>query len=123
DREPVGLRLAEPSPAADRLLAAIGADTVCCLTAWNPRSRRWPATRNMAAHQRLRRDLARRRLSSLPPLGAPDLRRCRAEPGFAVLGITREMAIGLAETYGQYGIVFYERGGEAELILTRLALR
>jgi hypothetical protein len=123
DGEPVGLRLHEHSPEADALLDSLGADTLCCLTAWNPCSRRYPATRNMAAHQRLRRDLARRGWPALPHLGVPDQRGWRAEPGFAIPGITKEKATGLAETYGQFGIVFYERGGVAELILTRRALR
>lgn len=123
DSEPVGLRLNEHHPEADALLNAAGATTLCCISAWNPCSRRYPATRNMTAHQRLRRDLARRGWTALPHLGVPDRRGWKAEPGFAVIGIPRQRAIGLAETYGQYGIVFYERGGVAELMLTRLALR
>lgn len=122
-RAPVGLRLNEPSADADALLEAFDAQTLCCVNAWNPCSRRLPATRNMAAHQRLRRDLARHGWPALPHLGVPDQRGWRAEPGFAVIGIGKEKAIGLAQTYGQYGIVFYEHAGEAELMLTRLALR
>ena len=123
DGEPVGLRLHEASPAADALLRKLKASSLCCLNAWNPRSRRLPVVRNMAAHQRLKRDLLQRGWTALPHLGVPDRRDWRAEPGFAVLDVEREKAIRLAETYGQYGVVFYERGSEAELILTRLALR
>lgn len=123
DSEPVGLRLHETSAAADALLKRLKASSLCCLNAWNPRSRRLPVARNMAAHQRLKRDLMLRGWPALPHLGVPDRRNWRAEPGFAVLDIEKEKAVSLAEAYGQYGIVFYARGGEAELILTRRALR
>lgn len=121
--EPVGLRLHETSTEADALLKKLRAANLCCLNAWNPRSRHLPVARNMAAHQRLKRDLKLRGWTALPHLGVPDRRNWRAEPGFAVLGIAKEKAVSLAEAYGQYGVVFYERGGEAELVLTRLALR
>ncbi len=123
DGEPVGLRLHEASSEADALLRRLQAERLCCLNAWNPRSRQLPVTRNMAAHQRLKRDLMQRGWMALPHLGVPDRRNWRAEPGFAAIGIDKEKAASLAEAYGQYGIVFYERGGAAELILTRLALR
>lgn len=121
--DPIGLRLHEANAGADALLAALKANTLCCMSAWNPRSRPLPAGRNMAAHQRLKRDLERRGWAALPHLGVPDQPGWRAEPGFAVIGIDKEKAVSLAEAYGQYGVVFYERSNEAELILTRLALR
>lgn len=123
DGEPIGLRLHEASAEADALLKRLRAASLCCLNAWNPRSRHRPVARNMAAHQRLKRDLLRRGWMTLPHLGVPDRRNWRAEPGFAVLDVEKEKAIRLAETYGQYGVVFLVRGGAAELILTRLALR
>lgn len=121
--ELIGLRLDQPSPPADALLKAVQATTLCCLNAWNPRSRMQPVSRNLAAHQRLRRDLAARGWRALAHIGVPDRSDWRAEPGFAVLDIDKEKAVGLAQTYGQYGVVFYQRGGAAELLLTRLALR
>ena len=123
DGEPIGLRVHETSNAADALLKTLKASSLCCLNAWNPRSRSLPVARNMAAHQRLKRDLMLRGWTALPHLGVPDRRNWRAEPGFAVIDMEKEKAIRLAETYGQYGVVFYMRGTEAELILTRLALR
>lgn len=123
DGDLIGLRLEEPSNSADVLLAQMQARTLCCVNAWNPRSQRWPVTRNMAAHQRLRRDLENRGLRILAHVGVPDQRDWRAEPGFAVFDIDKEKAIRLAEAYGQYGVVYYQLGGAAELLLTRHALR
>ena len=40
-----------------------------------------------------------------------------------MLDLETEKAAGLAQTYGQFGMVRYSRGGIAELILTRLALK
>lgn len=122
DRTLIGLRLDEPSAQADAFLRRCKAQSLTCLNAWNPRSKRWPVTRNMAAHEGLRRDLRARGYTALPQLGVPDRRIWRPEPGFAVLDLETEKAIALAERHGQFGIVRYKRGGIAELILTRLAL-
>lgn len=119
----IGLRLEENSPPADALLDGLQARSMYCLNAWNPRSRRQPVTRNMAAHQRLRRDLRQRGLRLLAHIGVPDRPDWKPEPGFAVLDLDQQKAIRLAETYGQCGLVCYERGGVAALLLTRHALR
>lgn len=117
----LGLRLDDPSAQADAFLRRAKAQTITCLNAWNPRSRILNVTRNMAAHQRLRRDLAG--YTTLPHLGVPDRPTWRPEPGFAVLDLETEKAMALAQRHGQFGLVRYERGGAAELLLTRLALR
>lgn len=119
----LGLRLGSRSPDADRLLQHVGATSLCCLNAWNPLSRRQPVTRNMAAHLRLKRDLAARGLRALAQTGIPDSPLWLPEPGFAILDLETEKAIRLAETYGQYAVVCYRRGGTADLLLTRLARR
>lgn len=119
----IGLRLDEPSLQADAFLRRRKARSITCLNAWNPRSRPLPVSRNMAAHQRLRRDLASRGLVALPHIGVPDRRSWKPEPGFAVLDLETEPAVSLAEAYGQFGIVQYAFGGVAELVLTRVALR
>lgn len=123
DGEIVGLRLDDTSAQADALLRLCKAVSITCINAWNPLSRRIDVSRNMAAHQRLRRDLTMRGLRHLPHLGVPDSPLWRPEPGFAVLDLATEKAIGLAQTYGQYGVVRYARGGIAELILSRWASR
>ena len=119
--ELLGLRLEESSAQADAFLRRTKAQSITCLNAWNPRSRVLNVTRNMAAHQRLRRDLAE--FVALPHLGVPDSPTWRPEPGFAVLELETEKAMTLAHRHGQFGIVRYERGEIAELILTRLALK
>lgn len=121
DDEILGLRLDEPSPQADTFLRRAKARSITCLNAWNPRSRPLPVTRNIAAHQRLRRDLGD--YTTLPQLGVPDRPVWQPEPGFAVLDLETEKAMALAQRHGQFGLVRYERGGVAELLLTRLALR
>jgi len=117
----LGLRLDDTSAQADAFLRRARATSITCLNAWNPRSRVLNVTRNMAAHQRLRRDLAG--YIALPQLGVPDRPTWRPEPGFAVLDLETEKAMALAQRHGQFGLVRYERGGVAELLLTRLALR
>lgn len=117
----IGLRLNESSLQADAFLRRCRAQSLTCLNAWNPRSKRWPVSRNMAAHQGLRRDLATRGYVALPQLGVPDRRNWRPEPGFAVLDLEMPKAMTLAERHGQFAVVHYPRGGVAELILTRLA--
>jgi hypothetical protein len=121
DGDLLGLRLDETSPQADAFLRHAKAQSLTCLNAWNPQSRARTVTRNMAAHQRLRRNLAG--MAALPHLGVPDSPHWRPEPGFAVLDLETEKAMALAQRHGQFGIVRYERGGVAELMLTRLALR
>ena len=121
DRSLLGLRLDDPSAQADAFLRHAKAQSITCLNAWNPQSRVLNVTRNMAAHQRLRRDLAD--YIALPHLGVPDRSTWRPEPGFAVLDLETEKAMALAQRHGQFGIVRYERGCVAELLLTRLALR
>lgn len=121
DESLIGLRLEDTSAQADAFLRRAKAQTITCLNAWNPRSIQLPVTRNMAAHQRLRRDLAD--YIALPHLGVPDRSTWRPEPGFAVLDLETEKAMALAQRHGQFGLVRYERGGVAELLLTRLALR
>lgn len=120
DESLLGLRLDQTSLQADAFLRRAKASSITCLNAWNPKSRPLHVIRNMAAHQRLRRELAD--YIALPHLGVPDRPTWRPEPGFAVLDLETEKAIALAERYGQFGMVRYERGGIAELILTRLAL-
>lgn len=119
----IGLRLGAACPDADALLRRLGAASLTCLNAWNPRSRPRPVTRNMAAHLRLQRDLAARGLRALPHTGVPDSPHWAPEPGFAVLDLDEEKAMALAERYGQFGIVQYRRGGVADLLLTRHARR
>jgi hypothetical protein len=123
DGTQIGLRIGSANPEADLLLRQLKAATLCCVNAWNPLSRSRPAARNMAAHLRLRRDLARRGLLALPHTGVPDSPHWRPEPGFAVLGLNEKKAIRLAEAYGQHGLVFHRLGGRAELLLTRHAVR
>jgi len=74
DCEMLGLRLNENSPQADAFLKTAKAQSITCLNAWNPQSRVLNVTRNMAAHQRLRRDLAA--YIVLPHLGVPDRLLC-----------------------------------------------
>lgn len=121
DESLLGLRLEYTSAQADAFLRRAKASSITCLNAWNPRSIQLPVTRNMAAHQRLRRDLAG--YTALPHLGVPDRSTWRPEPGFAVLDLETEKAMALAQRHGQFGLVRYERGGVAELLLTRLAQR
>lgn len=107
------LRVGEPNPALDRLLAGAGVASAAFLTAANPRSERRPAEENRAALARLERSL-----------GRPFLRgegrsadRSWREPSLLVLGIPRGEAEALGREYAQNAIVFVEKGRAPELVV------
>lgn len=79
------------------------------LTAWNPGEER-PHAQNVAANERLRRDLVERGLDHAPAIGAsPD--GTWSEDGFAVSGLGHADAVALGAHYGQLAI--YEVTGSS----------
>lgn len=114
------LRIDEPCPPLDELLHSHGADTAAYITAWNPWSQMQSPEFNAGANARLEKDL-----NNLPHvvivlngMGVDPSGKWPGEESVLAIGINLEMAMELAECYGQNAFVFYRQGNKAELVLT-----
>ena len=111
------LRIGEPSPRLDALLAAEGATAAAYLTAANPRSEPRTDAQNRSAGATLDELLA----SAGYPRYAGEARdpenERAAEPSVLVIGIYRANAATLGRLFGQNAIVFVEKGRPPELVI------
>jgi len=111
------LRIGEPSPRLDALLAAEGATAAAYLTAANPRSEPRTDAENRSAGAALDELLARSGYPRYAGEGRdPDNKRA-AEPSVLVVGIYRDNAATLGRLFGQNAIVFVEKGRPPELVI------
>jgi Protein of unknown function (DUF3293) len=117
DRQVV-LRVGEPNPELDQLIASEGATTAAFVTAANPRGEPRSVTENGVANAALQSFVA---AAGYPhfwgegrdPFGS------WAEPSFLVIGIYRANAEALGQLFEQNAIVFCEVGRVPELIILR----
>ena len=111
------LRIGEPSPRLDALLAAEGATAAAYLTAANPRSEPRTDAQNRSAGATLDELLA----SAGYPRYAGEARdpenERAAEASVLVIGIYRANAATLGRLFGQNAIVFVEKGRPPELVI------
>ena len=111
------LRIGEPSPRLDALLAAEGATAAAYLTAANPRSEPRTDAENQSAGATLDELLA----SAGYPRYAGEARdpenQRAAEASVLVIGIYRDNAATLGRLFGQNAIVFVEKGRPPELVI------
>ena len=111
------LRIGEPSPRLDALLAAEGATAAAYLTAANPRSEPRTDAQNRSAGATLDELLA----SAGYPRYAGEARdpenQRAAEASVLVVGIYRANAATLGRLFGQNAIVFVEKGRPPELVI------
>lgn len=107
------LRVGEPHPWLDALLAARGLDEYVWITAANPEGARL----DDAGNRRRLHDLAGRlsRFRLLPGVGVADAGDWPDEPALLALGLGREEGLALARAFGQRAILHGRRGGAAEL--------
>lgn len=117
----VALIIGERNPALDKLLLRLAAQSLCCVTAWNPKSRRLQRTANKGANRRMAARLKRLHIRWRRHIGEPATGSWPREEGFALLDCPKEKAERLIAAFGQFGLVYAERGRAPELILTRLA--
>ena len=109
-------RIGQSDPGLDALMASRGVRQGVFIVAWNPGSRRRDDAANRAAHARLVRVLAERRLAWLPHTGrGTDGWR---EEGCFVFGLDDAGARALALQFGQIAVVRIARGETAALLLT-----
>jgi hypothetical protein len=114
---PAGATWVRPGAAADPALRPAG-----IVTAHNPASDPETTERqNRSAQAALLRELRLRRISFFPALAIPSGPNAErwTEPGFAVVDVDREMAVGLGARFGQNAIVWIDRAGHVSLVATR----
>lgn len=109
------LRVDQPNPALDALLAARGVTQGAIITAWNPRSQWSPPAENEARGRELAATVAKRGLASLPSIARGDEARW-TEPGLLVLGIAPEDAAALGRDVEQNAVVTVTRGEPPRLV-------
>lgn len=110
-----GIRLGEPCPRLDAVLAAHGVKCWAYVTAWNPRSQPLPAAVNAARHADLLARVAQLGYRVFPGRGQPDSGDWIPEESLLILGITEAAALALGAQFGQHAIVVGESGGSAGL--------
>lgn len=111
----VVIRIGEPNPALDALLA--GAGRAAFLTAANPGSERRSDEENRCSLIALREALDAAGWRALEGEGRDPKGAWRAERSFLVLGISHDQALELARRFGQNGFVWCERGAAPQLVL------
>lgn len=112
----VSVEVGRTHPALDSWVGDYQLSSWCFVTAWNPRAelcdRRENARANVALFMALQGD-------GHPTVSAtaqPRTGDWPVEPGFVVVGVTRDEAVTYARRYGQLACVFGEVGGPAELV-------
>lgn len=110
------IRIGEQQPALDAWLRDCDLASWCFITAWNPgakqRDRRENARANVTLFLELQGD-------GHPAVAATSRSRSGDwpdEPGFVVLGLTREQARVYANRFGQRAVVFADSEAVAELL-------
>lgn len=111
----VEIRPEQVSEDLEQFLDAGGLETWAHVTAYNPRSVRLTDDENARRHDDLRRALEVLGFAHYPGTGRGD--DGWTEPGFLVLGISREDAAQLGEEFDQNAIVFGVRSKPAEIVV------
>jgi len=114
-----GIRLGEPCPRLEALLAAYGSTCWAYVTAWNPRSQSVPAAVNAARHAELLAHAMRSGYPVFPGRGVPDSGDWVPEESLLILGMTEAAALALGAQFGQQAVVVGKAGGCAELRWTK----
>ncbi len=110
-----GIRLGEPCPRLDELLAKYGVDDWAYVTAWNPRSQPLHAALNAVRNAELRARIAELGYPVVAGRGQPDSGDSVAEESLLVFGIDQAAALALGAQFEQRAVVAGVRGGVAGL--------
>jgi hypothetical protein len=111
------IRIGEPNPDLDELLAAEGAATAAYVTAANPRGEAKTAWQNEIANAALVQTQTEAGYACFEGEGRDPLGRWTPERSVLVIGIARPDAEGVGRAFGQNAIVFVEKGRAPELVL------
>lgn len=112
------IRIGEPAPQVDALLAAHGLTSAAFLTAANPLAKPLDAAQNARRNAELRRRAEAAGARALTGEGRAE-DGAWAEPSFLVLGLSRAQADALADRFEQAAYVLLEHGRPPELVLRR----
>jgi hypothetical protein len=115
----LALRVGHRSAQLDDLLAAQGATTWAYVTAFNPGSRLLPINDNVRRHRELESLVASLGFEWYRGEGIGGDHQWPPEASLLVLGIGRADAMRLGSRFGQFAVVFGERGHEAELVVCK----
>jgi hypothetical protein len=110
-----GIKLDEPCPQLDALLATHAATQWAYVTAWNPRSQLLSAENNAARHEELLVQVVRLGYPVITGRGQPADADWVAEESLLILGIEENAAVLLGARFGQHAIVVGRAGECAEL--------
>ncbi|MEN8720810.1 MAG: DUF3293 domain-containing protein [Oceanococcaceae bacterium] len=112
------MRVGQPQPDVDALLAAHDSAGLAFISNFNPRGERYPDKANGQRSEALQNWLLRRGLLYWLGLGVPAADSDWApETSFAVVGLSREDAQRVAEECEQRGFVWHPRGECTELVV------
>ncbi len=111
------IRIGEPNPDLDELLAAEGAATAAFITAANPQGELTSAWKNEIANAALVETQTKAGYRCFEGEGRDPQGRWRPERSALVVGIPRADAEGVGRAFGQNAIVFVEKGRAPELVL------
>ena len=110
------IRIGEPNPDLDELMASAEASTAAFLTAANPDGEQQSEEENRAAAEALHKSELLIGLPSFDGEGRDPLGKWPAEPSLLVLGITRDDAMFIGVSHAQNAIVWLEKGKAPELV-------
>ncbi len=113
DDPPLLLRIGEENDDAKILLASFAVSSAAFLTAWNPGSQQLSDDENDARQAGLLSEIESRRLNYLVGYGQ---RGDWQEYSYLVLGVSKEEARELAETFEQNAFVWLDQSGVPELV-------
>src|SRR2546427_9143230 len=113
----LGIRIGEPNPDLDELLAAEGAATAAFITAANPQGELTSAWKNEIANAALVETQTKAGYRCFEGEGRDPQGRWRPERSALVVGIPRADAEAVGRAFGQNAIVFVERGRAPELVI------
>lgn len=101
----IGIRIGEPCPALDGLLAQLGVACWAFVTAWNPQSEILSSKINELNNNRLRAELFAAGYRLFGGRGLPDAGGWLAEESVLVAGLDAQAAVALGARYGQLAVV------------------
>ena len=104
------LRVGEPHPFLDDMMAFRGLEDYAYLTAWNPGSKPLPEAENRARQEALKERLRAKGLKFLEGVARAD-DGSWSEESLLVLGVSRDDALALGRDLGQAAVLVGRRGG------------
>ncbi len=110
------IRVGEPAPCVDTLLARHGATAWAYITAWNPASVVATPEQNERQNAALARELTARGVALYTGFGVPDEPTWTPEASFLAIGLDEAEAVALARQFEQAAIVVGTTGTLPRLV-------